>query len=627
MPEIMENAVESGKKNFSLPFAAVCVFFLFALLFNPSIYFAPHRPWPMLFASCGALSFLAAGLLLLSPEHVADLFACMKKWALAAFLIFFLIASGQCFIIPGYSFECVGNNLIFLVIPLFICVYKKEAEKIIPYFLLILWIWGIFLMILARSTRIINYWRSGVTGNSNWSAALLAVATPFVVLLLYKYLRKKEYSKRFSMTLCCIPAGIGIGYFLYCRSAACFLAVAAVSIFLFFCYLPVKFRRIFMFAGIVCVIAGTFLFLRYGVDRLAGRMAYDERTVLWEGTVNMIADHPLTGVGGQSFENAFVMYKPLELFLKKHVAPRTGHPHNQILYMFASFGIFGGICWMLLHFYPLIVTAVRLWKREETFSIVPYFSGAAVLTLHAMLDVLSVNWPTNIMELSLLGILWHRTLFMEKNGQKEIGLKKTLSYGGIFCGCVLLLLTVSMIVRSTYASCQVQTLMTKRFTPQKSREMVRNILKVYPEGYTQNYALLSFSRMILNDPLLTLEITDVMQKMHTPEYGNLHLFRGDAYSLLKKYDEAFSEYKKEARNWPLAVVPVCKMLVLAQMRNDENAINSLQQLLAQIMEAKNINKRMLDYILYKEPSLDLRPWLVPRKYGGQEGFGQEVQKE
>ena len=63
------------------------------------------------------------------------------------------------------------------------------------------------------------------------------------------------------------------------------------------------------------------------------------------------------------------------------------------------------------------------------------------------------------------------------------------------------------------------------------------------------------------------------------------------------------------------------------MQKDSNAIFSLQQLLAKIMEAKNINKRMLEYILYKEPSLDLRPWLVPRKYGGQEGFGQPIQSE
>ena len=604
------------------------LFFFFALLFNPSIYFTPHRPWPMLFASCGAVSIIASSLIFFSPERVADLFGRMKKWALAAFIIFFLIAFGQCFIIPGYSFECVGNNLIFLMIPLFICVYKKESEKIIPYFLLVLWSWGLFMMIFARCTRIINYWRSGVTGNSNWSAAVLAVATPFVVLLFYDFLRKKEYSKRCSMTLCCIPAVIGIGYFLYCRSAACFLAVAVVSIFLFFCYLPVKFRRIFIFAGIVCIIAGTVLFLRFGVDRLAGRMAYDERTVLWEGTVSMIADHPLTGVGGQSFENTFVKYKPLELFFKMYVAPRTGHPHNQILFMFASFGILGGICWMLLHFYPLIVTAFRLWKREETFAVVPYFSGAAVLTLHAMLDVVSVNWPTNIIELSLLGILWHRTLFAEgKSTEKNMPLKKSVFCMSIFCGCILFLLAFSMIARSTYASCRVQDIMTKRFTPQKSKEIVKNILKVYPEGYTQTYALLSFSRMILKDPVLTLEITDVMQSKHIPEYGNIHLFRGDAYSLLKKYDEAFAEYKKEARNWPLAVVPVCKMLVLAQMQKDASAISSLQQLLASIMKAKNINKRMLDYILYKEPSMDLQPWLIPREYGGQGGFGQPVQNE
>ncbi|MBO5761675.1 MAG: O-antigen ligase family protein [Lentisphaeria bacterium] len=617
--------VSTEKKSFSLIIS--CLFFLSALLFNPSIYFAPHRPWPMLFASCGALSFLAAGLIFLSPARVAELFSRMKKWVLAAFILFFLISFGQCFFIAGYSLECMGSNLIFLLVPLFICVYKKEAEKVFPYFLLVLWGWGLFLMVLARAIRSINYWRSGVSGNSNWSAAILAVATPFVVLLFYDYLRKKGISKRVTIFLCCIPALMGTGYFLYCRSAACLLAVLAASVFLFFCFLSAKWRKIFFLIGLICTIAGVLLFLRFGVDRLAGRMAYDERTVLWEGTINMIADHPLFGVGGQSFENAFVPYKPLDLFLKKHVAPRTGHPHNQILYMLASFGFAGWFCYLILHFYPLLFTAVRLWKKEEDLSILPYFFGAAVLTLHAQLDVVSVNWPTNIMELSLLGFLWHRTLFAESRGKSCIKQGKIFCKTSMVCGGILLLLACSMVCRSTYASCGVQALMTKKFTPQASRERVRNILKVYPEGYTQNYALLSFSRMILNDPLLTLEITDVMQKMHTPEYGNIHLFRGDAYSLLKKYDEAFSEYKKEARNWPLAVVPVCKMLVLAQMQKDSNAIFSLQQLLAKIMEAKNINKRMLEYILYKEPSLDLRPWLVPRKYGGQEGFGQPIQSE
>ncbi|MBR2365059.1 MAG: O-antigen ligase family protein [Lentisphaeria bacterium] len=421
----------------------------------------------MAFATCGALSFIAASMIFLAPERVAELFAGMKKWAFAAFILFFLISFGQCFVIPGYSYECIGNNLIFLFIPFFICVYKREAEKVLPYFLLILWGWNIIQMIIARySYKLTFFWRTGISGNSNWSAAILAAATPFVVLLVYDYLRKKECSKCCCTILCGIPACIGLGYFLYCRSAACFLAVAAIGVFLFFCYLPVRFRRIFFIAGIICFIAGCFLFIRFGVDRLAGRMAYDERTVLWEGTVNMIADHPLFGVGGQSFENAFVKYKPLELFLKKHVATRATHPHNQILYMFAVFGMLGGICWMILHFYPLTVTAARLWKREESSAILPYFAGAAVLTLHAMLDVVSVNWPTNIIELSLLGILWHRTLFIQMESTvKNIPLKKSFCRMSIFCGCILLLLAFSMIARSTYASCSVQTLMTKRFTP------------------------------------------------------------------------------------------------------------------------------------------------------------------
>ena len=169
--------------------------------------------------------------------------------------------------------------------------------------------------------------------------------------------------------------------------------------------------------------------------------------------------------------------------------------------------------------------------------------------------------------------------------------------------------------------------MTTKYPLRESREKVRTVLRIYPEGYAQTYALLVLSRLVLNDPVLTLEITDVMKKQHIPEFANIHLFRGDALSLLKKYDEAFAEYSLEAKNRPLAVVPVCKMLVLAQKKNDRNAIFSLQQILDSVMKARNINRRMLEYILYKDPSMDLRPWLIPREYGGQGDYGRPVQNE
>lgn len=612
-------------RKFFLP-----LFFLAVLLYNPSLFFAPGRPWPLLVFSCGALSFLALGFLLFSPEKIYTLFRKGKKSFLLPFSLFFPVAFLQGLFLKGYSPECVGLNLLFLSVPLLICVYRKNAEKYFTAFLIILWFWNLFQMLVARySYKLPFFWRTGIAGNSNWNAALLAAATPFVVITFYKFLQKQNVSKKLSIILSLVPALVGTGYFLYCRSAAGFLAVVAVTVFLFFCFLSAKYRKIFFFAGLFCALAGALLFLHCGgIDRLAGRMAYDERLVLWQGTLDMILDHPVFGVGGQSFENAFVEYKPLELFLKKHVAPRTGHPHNHILYMIASFGLLGGLCWMFLHFYPLIVIAVKLWKSEEELSVLPYFYGSAVLTLHAMLDVLSVNWPTNIIELSLLGFLWHRVFFTKKaDDDKSIVLKKSFSYASIFCGCILLFIAFSMIARSTYASCRVQDLMTKRFTPQKSREIVRNILRIYPEGYVQNYALLNFARMILKDPRLTLQIIEVMKKGHIPNYGNIHLFKGDAYSLLYKYEEAFAAYKQEAKNWPLAVIPVCKMIVLAQKNGDGAALASLQKLLAEIMKAKNINKRMLDYILYKDPSMDLQVWMIPREHGGQGGYGQAVQKE
>lgn len=608
------------------------LFFFLALLFNPSLYFAPHRPWPLLAVSCGALSLTAGAFLFLSPGRVPELFRRMKPFALFAMAYFFLTALIQCFVLPGYSLECAGSNLIFVLVPLFVCVWGKKAEKPFLFFLFVLWGWGFFLMGLARMVRVKEFWLSGITANSNWSAALIAVGTPFVVLTLHEFLRKRGTPERTALILCALPAFAGLGCFLLCRSLGCFLALCAVTPFLFFCLIPVRMRRIFFLAAVICVAAGTLLYLRFGMDRLAWRLAYDSRPTIWEGAVNMIVHHPVFGVGGQSFENAFVKYRPLEYFLKLQVASRMTHPHNQVLFMCAVFGIPCALAWMFLHFYPLAVVGIRLWKKKEDLAVLPYFFGLALLTLHAQLDVVSVNWPTNVMELALLGFLWRRTLLRPEKegpeGSETLPVKPFLRNASFFCGFfILLFLVLPMVLRSTCASFLVQDLMTEKYPLNESRKKVRRVLRIYPEGYEQTYALLSFSRLILNDPVLTLEITDVMREQHVPEYSCIHLFRGDALSLLKKYDEAFVEYSLEARNWPLAVVPVCKMLVIAQKKNDQKTVASLQQILASIMKAKNINRRMLDYILYKDPFMDFHPWKIPREYGGPGWYGKPVPSE
>lgn len=73
------------------------------------------------------------------------------------------------------------------------------------------------------------------------------------------------------------------------------------------------------------------------------RMLGEERLLMWESTVYMWADHPLTGIGLNDWQSLWADSEYTHPLAREHGAV---HPHNVFLYFFAAAGTPGGLAYL-----------------------------------------------------------------------------------------------------------------------------------------------------------------------------------------------------------------------------------------------------------------------------------------
>ena len=90
----------------------------------------------------------------------------------------------------------------------------------------------------------------------------------------------------------------------------------------------------------------------------------------------MIAERPKLGFGAPSFEQEYIRFRTPEFYSMRHSAPRIDHPHNHLLYIAASFGILGLLCWLYLLLEPMYHASKRFDGLDPTISssIAPFSS-------------------------------------------------------------------------------------------------------------------------------------------------------------------------------------------------------------------------------------------------------------
>lgn len=587
------------------------------LFYNPTLLFMPSAPVHMEFFPAGVFSLLALSMILLSSSCFFQTVKELKVHALSALIVFFVTALLHYLIHKEYRFIHFGASLLWITVPFCSLVFYSAFRKIFLPFLALYGIWEIIFCILFPRRG--GIW--GIPGNINFTAALLILTFPFLVFYLRRYLLEHHFS-RWSTRLLLPPVILcGIIFFAACSSRGAFLGFFCTALLFLFLHLSDRFRKIMFYGVLFCAVAGGLLFVRFGVEPLSRIIADEDRPFFYSGTLKMIADHPLLGVGGVSFETEFVKYKPLEYFFARHVAERTDHPHNQELFMLSQYGVFGYSAWAFLLYFPLIVLLRRIYRRERVAPEIRLCLFVFLCCLiHAQLDLVFYFFPTYLIMLLMLGLFWKETL-ASKN--RETAFNPAVFPLASACACRLFGIFIFCLaflgaLRASYSSWMTWRLLSVPMPRGERLEKILRIVEFAPDEYKQNYALMVLSAK-LNAPETVLKVTDAMIGSHIRNYGHVYFHRGAAYAALGYIPEAYEAYRREAANYPLAVLPYLRMITLAKKMGKPELLPPLEQSLNDRLKLREINPEMLQAI-QENPFYDLRPWWIPKEKGGPGGM-------
>jgi O-antigen ligase len=245
---------------------------------------------------------------------------------------------------------------------------------------------------------------SGSHGNKNLLAISFFLLTPMPLWAMRERVKPKAFYIVFTILSGCL--------LLTLQSRAVFLGLAVAVVVYLLLYIWVKSNRR-MLAGFLIVMVGIGLYLLHvGATDVKYRAYFknytsvEERFDLWDNTWNMIAEHPITGVGAGQWQIWMPNYG-LDSFDAYKV--RTGlvtfqRPHNDYLWMIAEGGFVGlvlylifynGAVWCLL---KRVQQATSLHVRAEYAVLVGGLVGYAA--------IVQFDFPQERPELQVLLLLW-----------------------------------------------------------------------------------------------------------------------------------------------------------------------------------------------------------------------------
>lgn len=396
----MFNPIMPINKFSNLPvvnFACVSILF-FAIVFSfPLLVIVPSGTFTfyrICIFSTEAIAALSVTLLILKKDTLACLFDFHPVPAIALTLIS-AIGLIHFILIDNYSYRDFMYSITLFAVPLAIYAYAAEAKTIIVRLLSLFWLMNIIHFSIDHR---------GISGNWNWDASLILATTPFVIYFVYKGLSGRNTRLSLNLFISSVLCLISL-YFLYaCHSKGAWLSLIAVCFIVFIVYLPRLKRRFLIRFAIYSMLLLILLVLFEG-QAIAGLLFNDVRSSLWLSTLRLCMDNPFLGVSCPSFESAYAQYRPIGYFLKsQYFAFRTTHPHNELLYILACFGIFGAVSWIVLWIYPL-VKLFKVFKKLDTITRLSLLS-LSILVVHSMFDLILFQWPTIFIACILLGLLW-----------------------------------------------------------------------------------------------------------------------------------------------------------------------------------------------------------------------------
>ena len=166
--------------------------------------------------------------------------------------------------------------------------------------------------------------------------------------------------------ICCIPVAVGLWWERRSRTLLV-LAMAAMGVllvligcraaglglgFALFVILLRYVKRWYLLLALGVAVSLIFCIGVFFPSSPRKSASIQDRLTLWRGTVEMISDHPILGVGPAAWFREYPRYQPDAVYFQ--------NPHNDYLWIAAEYGLVGLSAWLWM----LAQTFRRLWRMS-----------------------------------------------------------------------------------------------------------------------------------------------------------------------------------------------------------------------------------------------------------------------
>ena len=586
------------------------IFFLTLLLVYP-------LTWPRLIYRVNLLGFFT----IMTPAAISlialagccfklqDLKLAIQRNQLLTLPLIIIIGSivSHIFTVKHLGFEATAGALIWITLPLFAFLYYRQIIEILPWFMGLLWLMNCWQLVAEQ----IWQWNSrmmGVTGNNNWSAALMIISTVFVLRLVWQ-LTLKTKSTSYSWRFGAIAAPIVILssimlYFLYSKGANIALPIAAIITLLIF--YGKWHKRSFTISLVGAIIVMTVaLFMLLQSDSFARFAAHDVRLPLWSAAWQLILANPINGVSPAAFESSFAPYIPVDYYLRGTlVAARNSHPHSHLLYFAASFGLIATLAWGWLLIRPLITQInIRHSNPASNGMRMIYVFSLLVLLLHGMVDLTLFSWPCSYIFLIILGLLWRDCWPL---AAKEQPANKPLAMAGASLGIALLLgaLYIGWLNAGSSYFNREALILIKNHQPKLALHNCNRSLtyKITPQALYRAAMIAIFD---LKKPKLALNYLKKFDQTPYKNYLSNNGLRARALVVLRQPKQALPYFQQETKNYPIGSLNWNFFYYTLRMLNLREAATIAKENLLYSLKVKGMTLNDIPLLL-KHSDLDIQ---------------------
>lgn len=455
----------------------------------------------------------------------------------------------QAFKLSFFRIDYALGALLPPVLVVFAWRYGREVRACLFPVLAVCWFLNLVLtvrMLMASAPC------HGLTGNWNWSAVLLIAATAATVFLAVRYLKKPWLRGMAAAAVLLLSAWQYLMLFSVSRGALLALAAAACIMLLIRLY-----RRSPRLTG--WILAAVPVLAAIGIA--AGCLYFDSpffdwvrrdaRYYLVPGGLEVAAGNPWLGVSPELYESyARETFSP-GYFLSKFVADRNPHPHNELIFTAASYGLAGFAAWLYLVFgaVPRFVKGLAASGgiREKLI-----FFIFCLLLVSGMVDVTLASWPCKYLFLLAAGIFWHEVKPPEGRATAPARIAAPLQITASLALCAALYLAAASSWAGWLCRCaNIQQDLGNK--PEALRLMVRSA-EIRPDPMVLYRAGL-IALFDAGNPDLALEaLARIPARTGRKNFIGLHGLLGRIHALKERPERALGCFAKEAEIYPYSVI-------------------------------------------------------------------------